>query len=108
MHLLSRLHDVDLYRPAGSHIRRLQSACVHRAILRFHNEQLCTLHPSYLRPVNGRCAVDVIKTYVQHSSVETFDLAGHRVAILHGQPVRLVSREQWCSESEEKSKKQAS
>src|SRR5277367_4004446 len=106
MHLLWRLHDVDLHRPAGSHLRRLQSARVHRAILRFHNEQSCTFDPGYLRPVNGRCAVDVIKTYIQHSSVEAFDLTGHRVAILHGQPVRFVSREQRCGKSEEKSKNQ--
>src|SRR5258705_5075297 len=106
MHLVWRLHDVDLHRPAGSHLCRLQSARVHRAILRFQNEQSCTFHSCYLRPVNGRCAVDVIKTYVQHSSVETFDLTGHRVAIVHGQPVRVVSREHGWSKSEEKSKNQ--
>src|SRR3981189_1196633 len=106
MHLLWRLHDVDLHRPASSHLRRLQSARVHRAILRFHNEQSCTFHSCYLRPVNGRCAVDVIKTYVQHSSVETFDLTGHRVAIVHDQPVRFVSGEQRGRKREGKSKNQ--
>src|SRR5271170_4244872 len=106
MHLLWGFHDVDLHRPVGSHVRRLQSAGVHRAILRFPTEQLCTFHPGYLRPVNGRCAVDVIKAFVRHSSVETFDLTGHGVAILHGQPVCLVSREQRCSKSEEKNKNQ--
>jgi hypothetical protein len=102
------LHDVDLHRPVSSHLRRLQRAGVHRAILRFHNEQLCTFHPGHLRPVNGRCAVDVIKAYVQHSSVETFDLTGHGVSILHDQPVCLVSREQRWSESEENNENQVS
>src|SRR6185312_7959293 len=63
-----------------------------RAILGFYQEQLLAFHAGYLRPVDRRRAIDVIKVDLQYATFKTFDFAAHAVPVLHDQHVSLVPR----------------
>jgi len=62
--------------------------------LRLHEEQLFAFQPGYFGPLNRARSEDVFHADVEHTSFETFDLAGEVVVIRHDDYVAAISGEQ--------------
>src|ERR1700722_5279900 len=64
------------------------------ATLSMHQEQPIALQMSYLRPLHGHVAIDILHLDREYAGAEALDLAGKAVAIFHHDCVGVLLRVQ--------------